>query len=441
MSWVPTADDAGVYGVTFLVTNAGNGNPAAGCLRPGNDPPGRARTDQAPVLQNPGNPTIAEGQTLTVVSRPPTPTATPRPTRCQSRRQASTFDPAQRHLNLDAERHPGRHLSECGFRGERRQQRPRSQTDHNSRHPDGPAATPAPIGNYPGRENRPWSSRWPRPARTTTRQLRAVTPLPSGASSTHRPGQFTWTPDYTQSGNYSLIFSATVPSGLSDTTTVSIQIANVDRPPTHPGIRPVRSGGGAAGVHRPRQRSRCGRCASSYSASGLPAGASLDPEYRRLPPGRRVPVKAGDLPRRLLGFGRPVVGVQNGRDRCPPGQPVADGDRSSDAQLPGVNRASKSWFTRSLRAWRPSRPCRSPLDGQPVRWTPRVATSTRRPHRASVQFLATATDVDGNVGQARAVVKVLDPVRLVALGGWSLDPHTHRHDPDPGDGRDRLGGR
>ena len=61
----------------------------------------------------------------------------------------------------------------------------------------------------------------------------AVTPLPNNAQLNPQTGQFSWTPDYTQAGTYTVTFAATVPSGLSDTITVSLRAANVDRPLSH----------------------------------------------------------------------------------------------------------------------------------------------------------------------------------------------------------------
>ena len=79
INWVPTAADAGVYGVTFVVTNTGNGNPslvasAQQTIHLGSAAP----PTRQPVLHNPGdadrcrNAEIADSE----FSQPPTRTAT-----------------------------------------------------------------------------------------------------------------------------------------------------------------------------------------------------------------------------------------------------------------------------------------------------------------------------------------------------------------------------
>ncbi|HND55620.1 MAG TPA: Ig-like domain-containing protein, partial [Pirellulaceae bacterium] len=57
--------------------------------------------------------------------------------------------------------------------------------------------------------------------------------LPTGASFNAATRQFTWTPSFTQAGNYLVSFTATdngVPN-LSDTKIVAINVTNVNRPP------------------------------------------------------------------------------------------------------------------------------------------------------------------------------------------------------------------
>jgi hypothetical protein len=46
-------------------------------------------------------------------------------------------------------------------------------------------------------------------------------------------GEFHWTPDFTQAGNYSVTFSATDPSGGSDSKTATIQVVDVGQNLNH----------------------------------------------------------------------------------------------------------------------------------------------------------------------------------------------------------------
>src|SRR5205085_12646035 len=55
--------------------------------------------------------------------------------------------------------------------------------------------------------------------------------LPRGATFNTSTGQFQWTPDFTQAGDYTVAFHLTDPAGLSDSTQVLIHIDNVDRAP------------------------------------------------------------------------------------------------------------------------------------------------------------------------------------------------------------------
>lgn len=57
-----------------------------------------------------------------------------------------------------------------------------------------------------------------------------ATVLPTGATFSTSTGEFSWTPDFTQAGNYSVTFTATA-GMLSDDETVSIDVGNVNRTP------------------------------------------------------------------------------------------------------------------------------------------------------------------------------------------------------------------
>ncbi|HAL55473.1 MAG TPA: hypothetical protein DCP63_03060 [Bacteroidetes bacterium] len=56
---------------------------------------------------------------------------------------------------------------------------------------------------------------------------------PTGASLSSSTGAFNWTPSFTQSGSYSILFRATDSGGLSDSTTASITVTNVNRKPAY----------------------------------------------------------------------------------------------------------------------------------------------------------------------------------------------------------------
>ncbi|MFA5795511.1 MAG: putative Ig domain-containing protein [Candidatus Brocadiia bacterium] len=68
----------------------------------------------------------------------------------------------------------------------------------------------------------------------------SMTPVPTGATLDSATGVFSWTPDYTQAGNYTITFTATA-NLLTDAKVVTIAVNNVDRVPvlTSPGNQTV----------------------------------------------------------------------------------------------------------------------------------------------------------------------------------------------------------
>ena len=60
----------------------------------------------------------------------------------------------------------------------------------------------------------------------------AIANLPTGAKLNTQTGEFNWTPNYNQSGAYSLELTATDSGGLTDTEIIEINISNVNRAPS-----------------------------------------------------------------------------------------------------------------------------------------------------------------------------------------------------------------
>lgn len=60
----------------------------------------------------------------------------------------------------------------------------------------------------------------------------SVTDLPEGATFTEENGQFSWTPNYEQAGDYTVIATATDSDGAVTTEEIVITVNNVNRPPT-----------------------------------------------------------------------------------------------------------------------------------------------------------------------------------------------------------------
>ncbi|MGE5308017.1 MAG: putative Ig domain-containing protein [Deltaproteobacteria bacterium] len=98
--------------------------------------------------------------------------------------------------------------------------------------------------------------------------------LPKGASFNASTGSFTWTPDYTQAGTYTVIFTASDGKGGTATKSVKITVANVNRAPvlTSPGDRTIAENallGFTVTAADPDGDTL------SYTAQGLPTGATF----------------------------------------------------------------------------------------------------------------------------------------------------------------------
>ena len=421
INWVPVAADAGVYGVTFEVTNTGNGNPALiASAQQTIYLVVRALQPVPRSCQNPGTQTVAEGQPLTIHLSATDPDGDPLTYAVSNAPPGSTFDPIQGVFtwtpnlfqmgtypnvvfgagdgNLTAFQTITINVTETD-------QAPDPASDQ---HPDGPrerasvqfslAATS--INNDPI-------------------TFSATTPLPAGAQLNPQTGQFKrWTPSYTQAGNYTVTFAATVPSGLSDSFTVSIQIANVDRPPT---IQVVDQ---SVLVGDPLNFTVAGSDPDvgdvlTFSATGLPAGASLNPSTGGFTwtPGAgqagtypvvfsvsdgQLSVSETSVIRALLTSQAPTVTIE-----VTPSFPSLPGQQVL-VHVSAIGVASIATLTLTA-------------DGQPVTLDAqgRYLYTTNAPGRFT--FAATATDVNGQVGQASAVVKVRDPNDTTAPV-VSLDP-------------------
>jgi hypothetical protein len=100
--------------------------------------------------------------------------------------------------------------------------------------------------------------------------------LPQGASLNPASGAFSWTPDYTQAGDYSLNIQIKDPAGLSAESSVNITIANVNRAPVIQNIA-----GQVVDENNSLSVSASGTDEDTddqltYSAEGLPSGAAID---------------------------------------------------------------------------------------------------------------------------------------------------------------------
>lgn len=106
----------------------------------------------------------------------------------------------------------------------------------------------------------------------------SATDLPSGAVFTPGTGNFSWTPDSTQSGNYPVTFTATA-GGLSDSETITISVGDVQHPPE---LAPIGDKNVDEGALLSFTLSAIDPDGDdlTYSASNLPSGASFNAASR-----------------------------------------------------------------------------------------------------------------------------------------------------------------
>ncbi len=406
VSWVPTADEVGDYGVTFVVTNTGNGNPALVASDQQTIHLVVRTSNQAPVLQNPGNQTVAEGQPLTVTLAATDPDGDSLTYSVANAPPGSTFDPQHGILTWTPNLfEAGTYPSVVFGASDGNQTVFQTITVHVTNTDQPP--TLLPVGNQSGREGAPvaFTLAATDPDNDSV-TFSALTTLPAHAQLDSSSGQFTWTPDYTQAGTYMLTFAATDPSGLSNTKNVTIQIANVDRPPTIQVVDHSVLVGEQLQFTVTASDPDVGDVLT-FSATGLPAGAAFSATtgvFTWTP----AAGQSGDYPvvfsvsdgqlsaqqtavmHALLASQAPTVTVT-----VTPSFPTVPG-QSVIVHVTATGVAGIAGLTLTQ-------------DGQPVTLDAqgRHQYTPTAPGRA--QFAATATDVDGNTGQASAVVKVRDP--------------------------------
>ncbi|NIP85756.1 MAG: hypothetical protein GTO03_09420, partial [Planctomycetales bacterium] len=237
----------------------------------------------------------------------------------------------------------------------------------------------------------------------------AVAGLPPGAVLDPQTGHFEWTPDFTQAGSYVVRFAVEDSQAESDQIDVQVDIANVNRVPSlEVDNHQVALGQTLTFVLAGEDPDPGSELV--YTATGLPAGASLDSETGefRWTPG---PGQSGD---QVVTF------------------------RVSDGQLEAVRAAL---IRATLAATAPQvkivlTPSFPTLPGQPVKITvladslAQIATrgvtvdgqplaldefgAARFTPEAAGKFVvaATATDADGLIGTASLALKVRDPLDM-----------------------------
>ena len=273
--WTPTALDAGVYGITFHVTDGGNGNPSLIATDSETIFLTVRSTNRAPVLAAISDQRISAGQTLHVAASASDPDGDGLLYLISNLPQGAVFDQHSGTLTwtptvLEAGAY---RITITATDGNLSASRSFAIDVAAALVP--PVLTPLPTQS--GREGSPLAfALVANDYQGLPLTFSSFAPLPTGATLDPRTGRFAWTPSYTQSGTYDLTFLATDSAGLSAMTTVHVTIADVDRPP----VLTVTDHNAVLGA--PLAFTLQGSDPDTgdtltYSAIGLPDGATLDP--------------------------------------------------------------------------------------------------------------------------------------------------------------------
>ncbi len=404
--WTPTAAEAGSYSATFTVANNGNGNPALAqsvsrvvnfvvCA-----------SDAPPVLLPVSNASVTQGQPLAIQLQAADPDGNPLAFTASPMPSGATFDPSSGlFIWTPSIAQTGEftvHFAATdGFLSD----------GQNVDIQVAPAAIPptfAPLPPVLGKEGTPLSfsvSAGDLDGAALVYSLAA--PLPAHAAFDPTTQAFTWTPAFGQAGQYDLEFAATDPANdASATEEVAVTILKTDQPPVLPAL-----GGHVALIGKPFQLTITGTSPEanvtlSYSATGLPAEATLNPSTGLLswtPSGVQagaydmlVTVSDGTLsatqPLRLVASATPlppsVLITLTPSFPAPAGQPVV-------IQVTASGIANVSSIALSV-------------DGQPLQLNAHGSATFVPPTPGHYSLVATATDMDGQVGTATSDLKVRD---------------------------------
>ncbi len=408
VTWTPISSDLGQTTVLFQVADNANGNPADVLTDKQSINLVVRLSNRAPVLLPVGDQTIAQQQTLTVALQATDPDNDPLTFSAANLPAGATLDPISGVLAWTP------NLSQSGtFSNIVLSASDGNLTASQTLTIDVTAINQAPVlvplVEQDGREGTALQFTLAA-ADGDGDQLTysAISGLPSGAQFNTMTGQFKWTPTYSQAGDYAIEFGVTDPGGLSDQIRVNVHIDQVDLAPSlvvtnHQAVVGQPLSFTLLGSH-PDQGIPI---VLTYSALGLPEGASLDAHTGTFAwtPGPsqigdysvQFSVSDGELsatvPVVLRGTIAPVppqvIVVLTPSFPAVPGQSViVHVAASSLAPITGLSVT---------------------VAGQPLTLDSqgRATYTPQAPGRIAIA--ATATDGDGLVGQYLAVLKVRDP--------------------------------
>jgi YD repeat-containing protein len=277
LRWTPQLSDLGTHPVTVNVIDSGNGD----LLESGSDSQSFAivvrEFNTAPVLAPIGNRTVTEGEELVVNLAATDADGDPLRYNAAGVPAGATFDPVTGEFRWT----PSFVAADIGPRtvifgvsdGNRSSQESVRISIVNSNQP--PIIVRVP--NLLAQEGAPLqftvAASDPDADPVT---LYVESGMPTGATFDPQTALFSWTPDSDQQGNYTVRFAASDPGGLITTRDVNIEVRNVNRPPVLTDMQ-----GRVALIGQPFtlaiEAEDADGDALTYTATGLPALATLDP--------------------------------------------------------------------------------------------------------------------------------------------------------------------
>jgi YD repeat-containing protein/VCBS repeat-containing protein len=419
VTWTPTAADIGTIPVTFQVSDNGNGNPALAASDQQTIHVVVRTSNQAPVLAPVGNQTVTEGQTLTVSLSATDPDGDSLLYFAPNLPLGATFDPRQGILRWtpqlgQAGAYPGIVL------GVTDGNLSSSETITIQVNKADQVPVLAPLAPQSGREGTPlqFTLAAADPDGDPV-QYQALSQLPAGARLDPTTGKFTWTPGFDQSGTYTLHFAASDPAGHTATTDVTVTIDNVNRPPVlHASSHAVALG--QTLIYAVTATDPDAGDHLTFSADGLPDGASFDAQTGQV----RWTPGPGQAGRYTVTFsvsdGQAVVSQTAVIQAAlhPQGPQVTVELTPSFPVTPGqnvivhVSAASLADITALGLT----------VNGQPLTLDAQGRATLKAGAPGRMLLAATATDADGLIGHAAAVLKIRDP-NDQAAPILAFDPH------------------
>lgn len=404
LRWTPTANDLGVYDVTFRVADSGNGNPA---LAASHSRPVRVTvrdSNRAPTLVAVGNQTVAEGATLTVQLSATDPDGDSLVYSAAGLPAGARLDPATGRLTwvpgiFEAGDYPG--VTFTATDGNRSASETVALRVTNTNQ----APVLAPMFAQRAREGTELQFTLAAGDIDGDRVTVTALGLPAGAVFDPQSLQFRWTPGFEQDGSYTVTFRAS-DGGLSDQIQVPIAVENVNRAPT----LTASHHGGAIGMplaFTARATDPDLNTTLTFAAANLPQGATFNAQTGAFAwtPG---PTQAGEhvvvfsvtdgedvisksvLLRVTSAPVPPLVSVE-----LTPSFPAVPGQR---VQLQATASSLAPITALTLR-----------VNGQALTTDAQGRAEFTPSAQGKYVVEATATDADGLVGRFETVLKVRDP--------------------------------